>query len=693
MKKGLFFIFLIALVSGAISQNLTICFTGRATDSTYIRLDSVKVENVTRSWTETLNFPDTVIILDPTTGLTHATGCSAELSAFPNPFSGTTSLSLLLPETDNVSMQIYNLAGQKVTGFSQKLEAGGYLFDVSLKKSQVYLCAIKTTHGTKTVKLINSSDGETTSIKMKGVSRNAEKRLSSNTFRPGDRMRYVGYANSYGQVIVSQPIERQQRQSENITFVFIELPSLTTDSITNITSVSATSGGDVIYNGGTNVIARGVCWSTSSNPTLSDFHTTDSSGNGHFTSSLTNLEPATTYYVRAYATNSVGTNYGMEVSFTTYSLPTITTLPAFPIGSTTVTCSGEIISDGGTAIISQGVCYSTTPNPTIADHVAAANVIGIRDFTCNVTGLSEGTKYYVRAYATNSVGTAYGNQISFTTIPTGGIFSLFAVSPYLQVRFSKGNLQWSAKNGGSFATTHAVAGGGTAAGTWRFADHQYDTIGRNNDNISSSYSGWIDLFGWGTSGYNGKYPYMTSENNSDYVNGYNYISGTNYDWGVYNAISNGGNQAGKWRTLTNDEWTYLLQTRTDANIKCGIACVNGVNGIVLLPDTWHLPNGLTFNSGMQSTADSRYFAQHNNYTADQWSLMEAEGAVFLPASGYRIGTTTSTTGIDSCSVGNYWSSTYFNINLSYDVFFSSNTLLNNFCHGSTGLSVRLVEDF
>ncbi|MBR5436140.1 MAG: hypothetical protein IK120_04675 [Muribaculaceae bacterium] len=130
----------------------------------------------------------------------------------------------------------------------------------------------------------------------------------------------------------------------------------------------------------------------------------------------------------------------------------------------------------------------------------------------------------------------------------GTIEFAFSVSADKQIYFSQGNLQYQA-----------------STDTWRFAEHQYDMIGDDNANISSTNSGWIDLFGWGTSGYNGKNPYMTSTKPSDYGDGDIDIAGTSYDWGVYNKISNGGNQAGLWRTLTNDEWQYLISNRTDAS--------------------------------------------------------------------------------------------------------------------------------
>ena len=209
----------------------------------------------------------------------------------------------------------------------------------------------------------------------------------------------------------------------------------------------------------------------------------------------------------------------------------------------------------------------------------------------------------------------------------GAVPALFSVSESKTVYFSQGNLQYQA-----------------STGTWRFAENQYDKIGEDNKNASSSYTGWIDLFTWGSSGW--KYrsttypPYGTSEPSVDNLTGEN----KDGDWGVYNAISNGGNQAGMWRTLTKDEWIYLFETRTDASSKYAHAQIDGVNGMILLPDTWELPENISFRSG------SGDFSQ-NTYTVTQWSQLEDAGAVFLPAAGYKNGSTVDT------YRGAYWSAT------------------------------------
>lgn len=245
--------------------------------------------------------------------------------------------------------------------------------------------------------------------------------------------------------------------------------------------------------------------------------------------------------------------------------------------------------------------------------------------------------------------------------PSGKLPGRFSVSSTKQVCFSMGNLQYQA-----------------STKTWRFAENQYDAIGADNGNVSSSYSGWIDLFGWGTSGYDGKYPYNTSASTSDY--GSDGIAGTNYDWGVYNAISNGGGKAGMWRTLTKDEWNYLLYSRAKAKKFQGQATVNGQTGYILLPDGWSAPSGLTF------TANPDDFTT-NSYSATEWREMESAGAVFLPCAGIRDGSTI----YNADSIGYYWSSTYIN---SYVVEFSFSSRYSDICDGRgySGNSVRLVQD-
>ena len=194
-------------------------------------------------------------------------------------------------------------------------------------------------------------------------------------------------------------------------------PVVITAEVTEITINSAVCGGDVISGGDAVVVARGVCWNTTGSPTVSDTYTMDGTNVGIFTSNIPDLVPNTQYYVRAYATNAKGvTGYGEEVTFTTLEklLPIVTTSEVTDITLTSAVCGGEVTFDGNVAVTAKGICWNTTGTPTIGDN-KTTNGEGIGSYTSNMTGLEHGTTYYVRAYATNEVGTAYGEEVSFIT--------------------------------------------------------------------------------------------------------------------------------------------------------------------------------------------------------------------------------------------------------------------------------------
>ncbi|HEX2975107.1 MAG TPA: hypothetical protein VHO68_04150 [Bacteroidales bacterium] len=227
--------------------------------------------------------------------------------------------------------------------------------------------------------------------------------------------------------------------------------NILTTAASLITGTTATSGGNIINDGGSPILSRGVCWSTTVGPTIANSKTADGTGTGIFTSNLTGLTPVTTYYVRAYAINSLSIIYGNEISFTTLAvLPTLAaTTPATSITGTTAVTGGNVTSTGGADIIERGVCYATTSNPTIANMKVIDPSPGPGSFVSNLTGLTGATTYYVRAYATNSVGTAYGTQISFVTAtipPTLVTVAASAITGSTAV--SGGSMSW---NGGGYS--------------------------------------------------------------------------------------------------------------------------------------------------------------------------------------------------------------------------------------------------
>ena len=255
----------------------------------------------------------------------------------------------------------------------------------------------------------------------------------------------------------------------------------------------------------------------------------------------------------------------------------------------------------------------------------------------------------------------------------------FSVSESKQVTFSPGNLQYT-----------------RSTDTWSFASTQYEIIGTDNVTGGSVYSDQygenksgttladkVDLFGWSTSATN--FGVSTSVDYSDY-------SGSFVDWGT-NKIGNAAPNT--WRTLTYDEWNYLRNGRPNASSLCGVAQVNGVNGLIFLPDNWTCPAGVTFKSGFHSSYGTEYYAANQTFTADQWSKLEKSGAVFLPAAGCRGGTSVyyvQSLGDYWSATEGYWSATEGNSYVVYDLYFYYGGAYMSVYDRSRGHSVRLVKD-
>jgi hypothetical protein len=206
------------------------------------------------------------------------------------------------------------------------------------------------------------------------------------------------------------------------------VPALTTVDVADITGNSASSGGNVTVAGGAEVTARGVCFSTEENPTVDDEKTEDSEGLGEFTSTLEGLGGNTTFYVRAYATNSAGTGYGEQISFTTLvDAPAVNTAAVVEITQTSAISGGEVTYDGGGTVTARGLVWGVEENPTIEDNLIDGGE-GVGAFISELTGLTKNTTYHVRAFATNSYGTSYGENISFSTL--ADITKLWVVGDY-----------------------------------------------------------------------------------------------------------------------------------------------------------------------------------------------------------------------------------------------------------------------
>ena len=360
----------------------------------------------------------------------------------------------------------------------------------------------------------------------------------------------------------------------------------------------------------------------------------------------------------------------------------VTTRSARDVTHKSATLYGEVnveLSDYDE--IEWGVMYSTDKaelESRNAERVFSTDDLIDNVYSVSVSDLNAETKYYYCAFVyLNNKQYKFGETKEFTTLEAPKIdgIGMFSVSADKQVTFSKGNLQYT-----------------QSTDTWSFASTQWEMIGTDNvigGSVSSDQSGYyrygdaladkVDLFGWSTSATN--FGVSTSEDYDDY-------SGSFVDWGT-NRIGN--DAPNTWRTLTRDEWYYLRYTRTNADALCGVAQVNGVNGLILLPDNWTSPAGVTFKSGFHSNESVDYYASYQTFTAEQWSKLESAGAVFLPAAGFRFLSNV----YDVQFYGNYWSATEYYSDYAYYaycLYFNSIEASMNYYYRYSGQSVRLVKD-
>ena len=379
-----------------------------------------------------------------------------------------------------------------------------------------------------------------------------------------------------------------------LTFTTLNgVPVVTTSEVTDVTGNSALCGGTVTDDGGLAISARGVCWSTSHNPTLSDSHTSNGTGTGSFISSLTGLSTSTTYFVRAYATTAQATSYGEEMTFISLSgIPVVSTAEVSGITANSATCGGTIATDGGLAITARGVCWSTSHNPTIADS-HTTNGTGTGSFTSNITGLNASTTYYVRAYATNSYVTIYGGEQSFTTEAGGGSGGDHA---YVDLGLPSG-LLWATCNVGANAPEeygdYFAWGETQSKDTYNWSTYQYC------NGSSSTLTKYCNNSNYGYNGFTDDLTILLPEDDAATAN-----------WGS------------DWRMPTREEWQELYQNTTHT-----WTTQNGVNGRLFTASNGNslfLPAaGYRFNSGLYyagSHGDYWSSSLNTDYPDDAWEL-------------------------------------------------------------------------
>ena len=397
------------------------------------------------------------------------------------------------------------------------------------------------------------------------------------------------------------------------------------------------AGGEVTDSGGASIIARGVCWSKSSGPTISNNHTTEKGGIGSFVSTLNGLTPGTLYYVRAYATNRGGTSYGNEVTFESsgYDKPEISTNPISQINSTSAVSGGIMYCLLCRNITSKGVCWSTSPGPVI-ENSHTTDGTGTDQFISRLEGLSSSTIYYVRAYATDEAGTTYGNELTFKTLSDSEaiIFHPIIFNPNLTYGTVR-DAEWN------FYKTIQI---GTQ--TW-MAENLKTTIFNNLGQIA---------------------------NGNDKL---------------------GGNNDNSWENITYD--LYCWYSSDTANKRNNGALYNwyAVKTGMLCPDGWHVPSEAEFSTlitflGGESAAGGKLKETGTTHWLSPNSEATNECGFSAFPGGYR-------SYIESLSIdttGYWWSSTEINAgSASFMILKNDNgsASINN-GYKTNGLSVRCIKD-
>ena len=334
MKKILSFSFILVLCASLCAQSVTLTFTGRDANNHRVQLNRVVITNLTKGWQETIYWPDTTLTMQNGTGIDDYAnnGGFGLMQNNPNPFNGTTDINLTVADAGSVTLEIMDVNGRIVeTQNFASLQAGINTFRITLSAAGTYLMTARQNGKTSSIKMVNNGGGNDNRVEYVGIvetmctsslqPKSDTRGTTNNPFNFGDMMEYVGYATINGTEYESERISQMQGASQTFALAFEvvqhTVPSVTTTAVSNITGTSATVGGNVTSDGEEIVFDRGICYSTVSTPTVSDNCIHIGQGTGSFSDVLTGLLPETTYYVRAFAINSIGVGYGSEVSFTT----------------------------------------------------------------------------------------------------------------------------------------------------------------------------------------------------------------------------------------------------------------------------------------------------------------------------------------------------------------------------------------
>lgn len=442
----------------------------------------------------------------------------------------------------------------------------------------------------------------------------------------------------------------------------------------------------------------GICWSRTSTGTIPTPDNCEGKQSGvggfneqGFTAEMTGLTAGEEYHVRAYATNEVGTYYNDDDNWV---FPTHTGKPAFNgfkvirIKDTNAVILGYV-TDGGDPSITIGEWFFiwSTNNSELNISNSEGRIWPSDWGQTNMSGLESGQDYYVRPYVEyNDNRHEYGATMHFKTTKKGGLTGAFTINDNGdQVCFSQGNLQYI----GSAATPY-----------WKLAENQWESFGTYSYQNSSSQNVDRDLFGWGTSGNNHNdacyQPWSVNHTNTKYWAYGKYYANLTYngqndaDWGhnriTINIYGNTIHDDEGWRTLTDEEWIELIRNCKQVG-HYAPGTIETHRGHILLPDDWSLPEGSSFDKDAVKW-------ETNTYTETEWDDMEAAGAVFLPAAGFRYkGSGAEATDVGHWNqVGYYWSSTSYDQGSSWRRVFHETSSSHETAERYNGCSVRLVHD-
>ena len=374
-KTSLLICFVMLSLFLAAQETVTLKFTSTTPNGSYYPFDVVNVTNVTRGWTESLVYPDTTMILTSYNALQeniYQDGFISEV--YPNPLSGTAYVYFEMWKSGLLNAKVLSINGSVLSEFTEYMDEGVHQIIINMSIPQMAFLVLRTNDNQYIKKIINIDSGTSDNISINKVSdiKRDPRTRDGGEFVVGDVMSYVAISFYGGNVIESQRITKAQYNNELFSLLFNvninpTIPTITTSVVTNITHNSAIAGGNVVNNGGAIVTERGVCWGTSPNPTASGNHVVASSvGNGSFVCNVTGLLPTTTYYLRAYAINSVGPSYGNEECFTTIIEPPLIVMDSISnITTTSATLYASVLDDGGALVSPRGFCWSTSPNPVL----------------------------------------------------------------------------------------------------------------------------------------------------------------------------------------------------------------------------------------------------------------------------------------------------------------------------------------